>query len=122
MKTNELLKDAAGGNVREKVQKPFALCRELMRMYTSPGDIVLEMCCGTAPFAMAGLLEGRHVLSLDVDKTVVELASARLVEAKKAMLAKLPAVKSALKKRKRRVNLTHQLPVANEFPAGVPRE
>jgi hypothetical protein len=81
MKTNELLKDAAGGNVREKVQKPFDLCRELLRMYTAPGDIVLEMCCGTAPFAMAGLLEGRHVLSLDVDATVVDLASARLEEA-----------------------------------------
>jgi DNA modification methylase len=97
---------------------------ELLRMYTSPGDIVVEMCCGTAPFAMAGLLEGRHVLSLDVDATVVDLASARLEEARKTLMAKLTGVKATLKKRKRRTNLTYTLPtlpVEDQFPPGIQR-
>lgn len=44
--------------------------------------MVVEFACGTAPLAVAGIFEGRHVISLDMDPKVTAAAKARLAEEK----------------------------------------
>ena len=63
--------------VRSPVQKPPRFC-ERIRVYNNPGDVILEVGCGTAPYARAGLMEARNVLSLDADLEVVAEAKQRL--------------------------------------------
>jgi DNA modification methylase len=38
---------AAAVRLRPSSQKPVALMRELLRVYTLPGALVLELACGT---------------------------------------------------------------------------
>ncbi|KAK3263095.1 hypothetical protein CYMTET_28081 [Cymbomonas tetramitiformis] len=43
--------------------------------------VVIEFPCGTAPASMAGYMEQRHALFIDMDETVLEIAKARYEEA-----------------------------------------
>jgi hypothetical protein len=88
---HELLMDATGEvAIRSPVQKPVNLIREIVRVHSSPGDIILEVCSGSSPCATAGMLEGRHVLSLDSDEACVQAASERLRLAKIQFVSSLP--------------------------------
>ncbi|KAK3237171.1 hypothetical protein CYMTET_52724 [Cymbomonas tetramitiformis] len=75
----EYLKKEDGQNIRS-VQKPIRLYRELMRLYSNMDACVMEFPCGTAPASMAGYMEQRHVLSIDMDAEVLKIARARYSE------------------------------------------
>jgi hypothetical protein len=121
----ELLMDETGKiALRSPVQKPVNLVRELIRVHSMPGDIVLEVCSGSSPAATAGMLEGRHVLSLDVDEVCVQAASARLRLAKMKYVESLegkvvPAAKYS-KKRKHSAAAARAAPAAPVVPLACP--
>lgn len=46
-------------------EKPLDLCREMVRTYTNPGDLVLDNCCGSGTIPLAAMLEGRSYIGMD---------------------------------------------------------
>lgn len=55
----------AGGVVWHPTQKPVALGRYLVRMFTRPGDLVLDNAFGSGSFLVAALLEGRDYIGIE---------------------------------------------------------
>lgn len=59
-------------------QKPVELMRYLVRTYTNPGDVVLDMCCGSGTTLVAAKQEGRHFIGCDSEEKYVTMARKRL--------------------------------------------
>jgi hypothetical protein len=64
--------------VRKGLRKSVTVIRELLRIYSKPGDTILELCCGSAPGARASVYEGRICVALDCDEDVVNAVTAHL--------------------------------------------
>ena len=60
----------AGGRVWHPTQKPVALGRYLVRMYTKPGDIVLDNAFGSGSFLVAAAMEGRRYIGIEKNEEV----------------------------------------------------
>lgn len=60
----------AEGKVYHPTQKPVELGRYLIRMYTNPGDIVLDNACGSGSFCVAAYLEGRSFIGIEKNEEV----------------------------------------------------
>jgi ubiquinone/menaquinone biosynthesis methyltransferase len=54
--------------------------RETARAAVSPGDRVLDACCGTGDLAIAALREGGRVTALDFSKRMLERAREKSAE------------------------------------------
>ena len=82
----------AGGRVWHPTQKPVALGRYLIRMFTAPGNVVLDNAFGSGSFLVAAALEGRRYIGIEKNKEVhlfkedqidyMRVAQERLAEAK----------------------------------------
>lgn len=108
----------SGGVVWHPTQKPVALGRYLIRMFTAPGDLVLDNAFGSGSFLVAALLEGRDYLGIEKNEEVhkfktgpidyMEVAAMRLAEAKRLQTNSLsstmkdiePAGRAAVLKRR----------------------
>lgn len=98
----------AGGRVWHPTQKPIALGRYFVRMYTSPGDIVLDNAFGSGSFLVAAAMEGRRYVGIEKNQEVhlfkdkridyMKVAQLRLDEVKSMMTDNVrpPALFSAL--------------------------
>jgi site-specific DNA-methyltransferase (adenine-specific)/modification methylase len=98
----------AGGRVWHPTQKPTALARYLIRMFTGEGDVVLDNAFGSGSFLVAAALEGRRFIGIERNEEVhlfkndridyINVAKQRLAEVKAAMEQKLapPPLFSAL--------------------------
>lgn len=85
----------AGGRVWHPTQKPVALGRYLIRMFTGEGDVVLDNTFGSGSFLVAAALEGRRFIGIEKNKEVhlfkeqridyVKVAKQRLLEIEEAM-------------------------------------
>lgn len=79
-----------GGRVWHPTQKPVALGRYLIRMFTNQGDIVLDNAFGSGSFLVAAALEGRKYIGIEKNEEVhlfkkeridyVDVARQRLAE------------------------------------------
>ena len=58
--------------------KPLGLMLELVRLFTKPGDLVLDPYCGSGTTGVACLRLGRRFLGIEMDPTYAETARARL--------------------------------------------
>lgn len=65
------------GEVIHRTQKPLKLGKWLVRTYTSPGDTVLDCCCGSGSFVIAAAFEGRHAIGMEIDAEMYGKARAR---------------------------------------------
>lgn len=94
----------SGGVVWHPTQKPVALGRYLIRMFTAPGDLVLDNAFGSGSFLISALLEGRDYIGIEKNEHVhkfksapidyIEVATMRLAEAKRMMKENsLPSMK-----------------------------
>ena len=85
----------AGGRVWHPTQKPVALGRYLIRMYTAPGEVVLDNAFGSGSFLVAAALEGRRFIGIERNEEThlfkneridyLEVARQRLGEVERAM-------------------------------------
>ena len=85
----------AGGRVWHPTQKPVALGRYLIRLFTAPGDVVMDNAFGSGSFLVAAALEGRRFIGIEKNEEVhlfkeeridyIAVAKERLAEAKRAM-------------------------------------
>lgn len=88
----------AGGRVWHPTQKPIALGRYLIRMFTGEGDVVLDNAFGSGSFLVAAALEGRRFIGIEKNKEVhlfknkridyIKVAKERLAEVEESMKAK----------------------------------
>lgn len=90
----------AGGRVWHPTQKPVALGRYLIRMFTGEGDVVLDNAFGSGSFLVAAALEGRRFIGIEKNEEVhlfkeeridyIKVAKERLAEVDLAIRAKEP--------------------------------
>lgn len=90
----------AGGRVWHPTQKPVALGRYLIRMFTGEGDVVLDNAFGSGSFLVAAALEGRRFIGIEKNQEVhlfkekridyIKVAKERLAEVEASMKAKEP--------------------------------
>ncbi|HYT44102.1 MAG TPA: site-specific DNA-methyltransferase [Methylomirabilota bacterium] len=59
-------------------QKPIDLFRYLIRTYSNPNAIVLDMTCGSGTTAIAAMREGRRFLCIEKELRFVEIAKKRI--------------------------------------------
>ena len=60
----------AGGRVWHPTQKPVALGRYLIRMFTAPGEVVLDNAFGSGSFLVAAAIEGRRYIGIEKNTEV----------------------------------------------------
>lgn len=87
-----------GGRVWHPTQKPVALGRYLIRMFTKQGDIVLDNTFGSGSFLVAAALEQRRFIGIEKNEEVhlfkennidyIEVAKERLAEVEHAFKKK----------------------------------
>lgn len=85
----------AGGRVWHPTQKPVALGRYLIRLFTGKGDVVLDNAFGSGSFLVAAALEARRFIGIEKNEEVhlfkekridyMEVARMRLDEVKTAI-------------------------------------
>ena len=59
-------------------QKPVNLGRYLIRMYSKPGDIILDNACGTGSFLVAAAIENRKFVGIEKNEDVLLFKEAKL--------------------------------------------
>lgn len=89
-----------GGRVWHPTQKPVALGRYLIRMFTNEGDVVLDNAFGSGSFLVAAALEGRRFIGIEKNEEVhlfkeqyidyIQVAKERLAEVEAAMKKEQP--------------------------------
>lgn len=62
-------------------QKPVALMVELVQLFTSPGDIVLDHFTGSATTGVACIQSGREFVGIESDESNFEIACRRIEQA-----------------------------------------
>jgi site-specific DNA-methyltransferase (adenine-specific)/modification methylase len=87
-----------GGRVWHPTQKPVALGRYLIRMFTKEGDVVLDNAFGSGSFLVAVALEQRRFIGIEKNEEVhlfkensidyISVAKERLAEVEQAFKAK----------------------------------
>jgi len=73
-----ILKFASEGTTSHPTKKPRALFEYLIRIYTNPGDLVLDNCMGSGTTAVACINTGRKFVGFETDKDYFEAASRRI--------------------------------------------
>ncbi|MBE7491016.1 MAG: site-specific DNA-methyltransferase [Planctomycetes bacterium] len=73
---------ALRGNQREftgyPTQKPLALLARLIECFSDPGDLVVDLCCGSGTTLAAALKSGRRAVGVDHSAAAIELCRERL--------------------------------------------
>ena len=59
-------------------QKPLGLLKRLVACFTNPGDLVVDLCCGSGTAVVAAAALGRTGLGVDSSKAAVKVARQRL--------------------------------------------
>lgn len=59
--------------------KPVPLCAELVRLYSDPGEVIVDPFAGAAPVGVACLREGRRYVGIELSRGSFDLAVERLI-------------------------------------------
>ncbi|MGE7775246.1 DNA-methyltransferase [Chitinophaga sp. NPDC101104] len=51
-------------------QKPIELARYLIRMYSNPGDLILDNTCGSGSFLVAAAIENRRYIGIELNQII----------------------------------------------------
>jgi DNA modification methylase len=74
--------EGAGPNLHE-TQKPLRLMRELVQLFTAPGETVLDPFMGSASTGVAALQLGRAFIGIEREPRYFDIACRRIEEAQK---------------------------------------
>jgi len=89
-----------GGRVWHPTQKPVALGRYLIRMFTAPGDVVLDNAFGSGSFLVAAAVEGRRYIGIE-QNTEVHLFKKKRIDYMTVARQRLQEVESTKKASKK---------------------
>jgi site-specific DNA-methyltransferase (adenine-specific) len=67
--------------IEHPTQKPVELCEYLIKTYTAPGEVVLDVCAGSGTTAVAAVNTGRDWLAFETDPGYCVTAARRIDEA-----------------------------------------
>ena len=70
-------------------QKPVALCEYFIKTYTRPGEVVADICAGSATTAVAALNTGRRFICFETVPAYYAAATERIRLARAALEADL---------------------------------
>ena len=87
-----------GGRVWHPTQKPVALARYLIRMFTGPDDTVLDNAFGSGSFLVAAAMERRRYLGIELNKEV-HLFKEKKIDYIKVAQQRLKEVEDMIKQR-----------------------
>ena len=62
-------------------QKPVSLCEYLIKLYSNPGEIILDNCMGSGSTGVACANTGRKFIGIELDNTYFAKASERIADA-----------------------------------------
>jgi site-specific DNA-methyltransferase (adenine-specific) len=65
-------------NENHPTQKPVSLCAHLIKIYTNPGDLVLDNCAGSGTTLIAAIRTGRRFIGFEKDPKFFEMAKYRV--------------------------------------------
>lgn len=68
----------ADGNQGHPTAKPLVMVREWVRLFTEPGDLILDPFAGSGTTLRAAKDEGRRAVGVELDPKYAEVAAARL--------------------------------------------
>lgn len=88
----------SGGQVWHPTQKPVALGRYLIRMFTSEGDVVLDNAFGSGSFLVSAALEGRKFIGIEKNEEV-HLFKDKRIDYIKVAKKRLAQVEAAIKEK-----------------------
>lgn len=96
----------AGGRVWHPTQKPVALGRYLIRMFTAPGDLILDNAFGSGSFLVSAALEDRQYIGIEKNEELrqfknepidyMDVAHQRLFEVENMELVDRPPLFSSI--------------------------
>jgi DNA modification methylase len=66
--------------------KPIKLMEQIINYFTKPGDIVVDLMCGSATTLVAAKKLGRHYLGFELDSEMAEHSRRRLVNTQTPLL------------------------------------
>lgn len=72
--------DEVGAARLRETQKPLALTRELVRLFSDPGEVICDPFAGSGTTGVAALLEGRRVILVERDPAHAATCLRRLRE------------------------------------------
>lgn len=75
---NDIKKTREETPLKHPAMFPVHLCRRLIRIFTGPGDLVLDPFAGSGSALLAAAEEGRRALGLEISQDYVDLARSRL--------------------------------------------
>ncbi len=61
-------KDGKGIPKIHPAQKPVAVLKRLIEIFTDPGDVVIDPCCGSGSTLRAAMELGRSAYGFEIDK------------------------------------------------------
>lgn len=76
--THDLAGDETGATRVHPTQKPLRLMRELVRLFSDPGEVILDPHAGSGTTGAAALLEGRRVILVERDPVHAATCVARM--------------------------------------------
>jgi len=71
-------------------QKPIDLYEYLIRTYTNPSEIVLDICMGSGTTGVAAIQTGREFIGIEKEQKYFEIASRRIAEAPRPLFVESP--------------------------------
>ena len=65
---------------RHPTEKPIDLCRYLVKLFSDPGDLVLDNTMGSGTIPLAAKLESRRYIGIEKDDKWYEVAQSRILQ------------------------------------------
>lgn len=108
----------SGGRVWHPTQKPIALGRYLIRLFTGENDVVLDNAFGSGSFLVAAALEGRRFIGMEKNEEV-HLFKEKRIDYMMVAKQRLREVERSITENNRSTRLYSDLqPNAKSLPAG----
>jgi len=65
-------------SIRHPAKMHLGMCRQIIRLYSKKGDIILDPMAGIGTTIIEGMLLGRNVIGIEYEKKFVDLAAANI--------------------------------------------
>ncbi len=60
-------------------QKPVAVLKRLIEIFTDPGDVVIDPCCGSGSTLRAAMELGRNAYGFEIDRNFYQRAKDEMI-------------------------------------------
>lgn len=60
-------------------QKPVAVLKKLIEIFTDPGDVVIDPCCGSGSTLRAAAEIGRNAFGFEIDRNFYQRAKNEMI-------------------------------------------